>query len=263
MYATCPGYRCRTNRPVYESQTSSSHSLLTSLQTRNTHKPIFNECSALDGISVTENRTAGLSVVMMTASDEDQGVNGQVTYHLLNDLETFAIETKTGHGYITTTRMLDRDGEDREFFLTVIARDGAPPDEALQEACTFKIIVDDINDNPPNFDKPLYEQNIATDHNRETAVLRVTATDIDTLENADITYTLDNTNSDDSSYFSINENTGIINLVKPLDDSMASVKTFELVARATDKGRPPLTNTVPVKVMVVSSGSLPAHHHSN
>ena len=68
----------------------------------------------------------------------------------------------------------------------------------------------------------LYEQNIATDHNRETAVLRVTATDIDTLENADIRYSLDNTISDDSSYFSINENTGIINLVKPLDDNMVS-----------------------------------------
>lgn len=223
----------------------------------NTHKPIFNECSALDGISVTENKTAGLSVVMMTATDEDQGVNGQVTYHLLNDLDTFAIETKTGHGYITTTRMLDRDGEDREFFLTVIAKDGAPPDEALQETCTFKIIVADINDNPPNFDKPLYEQNIATDHNRETAVLRVTATDIDELDNANIKYSLDNTNSDDSSYFSITEGTGIINLVKPLDDSMANVKTFELVARATDKGSVPLTNTVPVKVNVVSSGSLP------
>ena len=49
--------------------------------------------------------------------------------------------------------MLDRDTKDREFFLTVIARDGAPPEEALQETCTFRIIVDDINDNPPNFDK--------------------------------------------------------------------------------------------------------------
>ena len=50
-------------------------------------------------------------------------------------------------------QILDRDLEDREFFLTVIAKDGAPLDETLQEACTFKIIVDDINDNPPNFDK--------------------------------------------------------------------------------------------------------------
>ncbi|KAG0724386.1 DE-cadherin [Chionoecetes opilio] len=222
----------------------------------NTHKPEFNECAELDGISVFENKTEGLEVVMVTAIDKDHGINGEVTYQLLNDLDTFAIETRTGHGYITTTRMLDRDAEDREFFLTVIAKDGAPLDEALQEACTFKIIVDDINDNPPNFDKPLYEQNIATDHNQETAVLRVTATDIDTLQNADILYSLDDI-SDDSSYFSVDNHTGIINLVKELDESMASVKTFQLLARATDKGRVPLTNTVRVKVMVVSSGSLP------
>lgn len=235
---------------------SSSVPVRVNIIDENTHKPVFNECAALDGITVSENRTEGLEVVMVTATDQDYGVNGEVTYFLLNDLGTFAIETRTGHGYITTTRMLDRDAEDREFFLTVIAKDGAPPDEALQEACTFKVIVDDINDNPPNFDKPLYEQNIATDHNQETPVLRVTATDIDTLANAEIIYSLDNI-SEDSSYFGIDPNTGIIKLVKPLDDSMASVKIFELLARATDRGTPPLANTVPVNVRVVSSGSLP------
>lgn len=43
--------------------------------------------------------------VQVTATDEDHGVNGQVTYLLLNDLDTFAIETRSGHGHITTTRV--------------------------------------------------------------------------------------------------------------------------------------------------------------
>lgn len=46
-------------------------------------------------------------------------------------------------------------------------------------------------------------------------------------------------------------------LLSPFLHTQASVKTFELLARATDKGAVPLTNTVPVNVMVVSSGSLP------
>ena len=74
----------------------------------------------------------------------------------------------------------------------------------------------------------LYEQNIATDHNQETPVLRVTATDIDTLQNADIVYSLDNTISGDSSYFNINPNTGIISLVRALDDSMVSSASYLL-----------------------------------
>lgn len=222
----------------------------------NTHKPVFNQCAELDGITVRENSTAGLPVVTLTAVDEDFGPNGEVSYSLSNNFDSFAIQTKTGSGYITTTRILDRDGEDKEFFLMVIAKDGASPDEALQEACTFSVIVEDVNDNPPNFDKPIYEQNIATDHGVNTPVLRVTATDVDTGVNAEVTYSLDAT-SGDTSYFSIDPSSGIIKLETQLDESMADIKTFQLTARATDKGQPPLSNTVQIKVVVVSSGSLP------
>lgn len=67
----------------------------------------------------------------------------------------------------------------------------------------------------------MYEQNIATDHQVNTMVLRVTATDIDTGDNAEVSYSLDAT-SDDTSYFSIDNSTGIIKLVRGLQESMVS-----------------------------------------
>ncbi|XP_069958190.1 DE-cadherin-like isoform X2 [Cherax quadricarinatus] len=237
------------------SNLNSSVPVKVSIIDENTHKPVFNSCSSYDGITVQENQTAGASVVLVQATDEDHGVNGQVTYSLLNDFDSFVITTENGNGNIKTSRRLDRDQGDKDFFLTVIARDGAPK-EALQEACSFKVLVNDINDNPPNFDQPVYEQNVATDHNPSTYLLRVTATDMDALLNAEIVYSLEGIPSD-LSYFNISETTGIISLVKALDDSMAGEKTFSMEAVATDKGVPPLSSRVGVDIHVVSSGNLP------
>ncbi|XP_042222994.1 neural-cadherin-like isoform X2 [Homarus americanus] len=234
---------------------SSTVPLKVSIIDENTHKPVFSNCEDYNGIQVRENQTAGEKVVIATATDADHGVNGEVTYSLLNDFDSFAIITDNGNGKVTTTRKLDRDREDKEFFLTVIARDGAPK-EALQEACSFKVVVEDVNDNPPIFDQPRYEQNVATDHNINTPVLRVTATDMDALENAEVTYTLGGT-TEDLDYFNVSQSTGFITLKKALDENMAGKKTFQLEARATDKGAPPMTGLVEVMIHAVSSGNLP------
>lgn len=222
----------------------------------NTNKPVFSTCSDYDGVHVKENGTADAYVILVTATDDDHGPNGEITYSLLNSFDSFKIATDNGNGKITTTRPLDRDGGDKEFFLTVIAKDRAPPKEALQEACSFKVVVEDINDNPPIFDKQVYEQNIATDHSPDTPVLRVTATDMDAMENAEIIYSLQGS-PQDLLYFSINNGTGFIKLDTKLDDDMADTKIFHLKAKAMDKGDPPMSTSIDVTINVVSSGSLP------
>ncbi|KAK7079948.1 hypothetical protein SK128_012923 [Halocaridina rubra] len=225
----------------------------------NTNKPVFPACSDYQsGVTVSENQTAGVNVLLVEATDADHGENGEVTYSLLNDFNSFEIRTINGNGEIKTTRTLDRDGADKDFFLTVIAKDSAPKD-SLQEACSFQITVTDINDNPPIFDQPSYDQNIATDHSLGSAVLRVTATDMDSGPNADLEYSLEPVTgrNEDITYFSISKANGIISLNKSLSDSMTNTKTFYLTARATDKGNQPQTSTVRVTVNVVSSGNLP------
>lgn len=50
-------------------------------------------------------------------------------------------------------QMLDWDepSREKEIYVTVRATDNGRPQ--LDDTCTFKIIVEDINDNPPTFDK--------------------------------------------------------------------------------------------------------------
>ncbi|XP_064100761.1 neural-cadherin-like [Macrobrachium nipponense] len=220
----------------------------------NNHKPIFLECAAYDGIRVKENTTEGTPVLMVLATDEDRGNNGMVSYILLNDFGRFTIQSSNQHGQISTTKLLDREGEDKEFYLTVMARDGGS--EPLQDSCSFKVVVEDINDNPPIFGQQIYEETISTDHIAGTPVLRVTATDMDSGSNSEIAFSLQG-NSEDMKYFAIDSDTGIITLTSPLQKSMANKRMFDMRARAADEGNPVLWSTADIRIQVVSSDELP------
>ncbi|XP_050707216.1 protocadherin-1-like [Eriocheir sinensis] len=152
----------------------------------NAHRPVFPGCQSYDDIHVTENVTAGSPVLLR----------------------------------------LDRDGEDKEFFLTVIAKDsGLQP---RQTSCSFRVVVEDVNDNPPVFDLPRYEQTLATDHNPATPVLRVSASDRDTGENARINYHLEG-HPNHLEFFYLEPLTGVLTLKRPLQPTMVST------ARAADE----------------------------
>ncbi|XP_066958862.1 LOW QUALITY PROTEIN: DE-cadherin-like [Macrobrachium rosenbergii] len=212
------------------------------------------QCAAYDRIHIKENVTEGTPVLVLLATDKDRGDNGIVSYFLLNNFGKFTIHSSNLHGQISTTKRLDRDGEDKEFYLTVVARDGGF--ERHQDSCSFKVVVDDINDNPPLFDRQMYEETINTDHIAGTLVLRVTASDRDSGSNAEIAFSLQG-NPDDIKYFAIDSDTGIITLASPLEKSMGNRRMFEMRARASDKGSPVLWSTAEVRIQVVSSDDLP------
>ncbi|XP_064094827.1 LOW QUALITY PROTEIN: DE-cadherin-like [Macrobrachium nipponense] len=240
---------------VYLTATSPSYArLVLGPEEENSHKPIFLECAAYDGIRIKENVTEGTPVLVVLATDKDRGDNGIVSYFLLNDFGKFTIHSSNLHGQISTTKRLDRDGEDKEFYLTVVARDGGF--ERHQDSCSFKVIVDDINDNPPVFDRQEYEETISTDHIAGTPVLRVTASDRDSGSNAELSFSLQG-DPDDMKYFAIDSDTGIVTLTIPLEKSMGNRRLFEMRARASDKGSPALWSTAEVRIQVVSSDDLP------
>jgi hypothetical protein len=70
-----------------------------------------------------------------------------------------------------------------------------------------------VNDNPPIFDRSIYQRSVPEDEKLDTIILQIHATDRDEGENARISYSID----DPSSTFRINEQTGEIILIKSLD----------------------------------------------
>ncbi|XP_067630827.1 protocadherin-like wing polarity protein stan [Eurosta solidaginis] len=211
----------------------------------NNFAPIFE--NAPYSSSVFEDAPIGTTVLVVSATDSDVGINAQITYSLneesingVGSPDPFSINAQTGA--IVTSALLDRETASG-YLLTVTAKDGGNP--SLSDTTDVEISVTDVNDNPPAFKNPLYQASILEDALVGTSVIQVSATDPDIGLNGRIKYLLSDRDIDDGS-FVIDPTSGTIRTNKGLDRE--SVATYHLIAIAVDKGSPPLSSTVEVQI---------------
>ncbi|XP_038648330.1 protocadherin Fat 4 isoform X2 [Scyliorhinus canicula] len=182
------------------------------------------------------------SILQVVARDDDHGLNGQLTYTIVdgNAEEAF---TLTPNGLLSLIMNLDRETS-AQFALTVIATDAGSP--VLTGTGTITLIVDDVNDNIPTFAFKTYHATIPEDVSTGTDVLLVNATDVDEGSNAVISYSLVGGNSQ----FSINPSTGQIITSALLNRENKEMYSFVVVA--TDGGIPQAMSSSATVFLTVS-----------
>ncbi|XP_013196318.2 protocadherin-like wing polarity protein stan [Amyelois transitella] len=215
----------------------------------NNYAPVFE--NAPYTAAVFEDAPIGTTVLVVSATDSDVGVNAQITYSLSSEIsneavahhdQEFVINPQTGA--ITTNKLLDRETMSG-YLLTVTARDGGVP--ALSDTTDVEISVVDVNDNEPVFKQQLYTATIMEDALVGTSVTQVSATDADVGLNGRVHYELDSKDREEGS-FVIDPASGVIRTNKPLDRE--SVATHDLKALAIDGGTPPQSSSVIVHIKV-------------
>ncbi|XP_026001885.1 cadherin EGF LAG seven-pass G-type receptor 1 isoform X6 [Astatotilapia calliptera] len=136
--------------------------------------------------SVLEDAPVYTSVLQISASDRDSGSNGRVTYTFQGGDDgdgDFHVEPHSG--IVRTARKLDRENV-HVYNLKAFAVDkGVPP---LKAAVSIHIVVQDINDNAPVFEKDELFIDVQENSPVGSVVAQITATDPDDGTNAQIMY---------------------------------------------------------------------------
>lgn len=146
-------------------------------------------------------------------------------------------------GIVTLAKPLDR--EIRAMYnLTVQAIDQGTP--IMSSVVSLIVNVQDINDNPPEFDSKYYFGIVPEADEVGTEVVRVSATSKDTGVNADISYSIIGGN--EHKKFTIHDKSGVITIADKLDYERA--KDYFLTIQAIDGGVPPLSNIATVNITV-------------
>ena len=199
--------------------------------------------------TLPENASIGYDVIRVQASDSDEGSNALISYHLDTESssvlanESFAINATSG--IIYTTRQIDFDTlMNKSIRLRVVAKDGGSP--FLQNVVDVVILVTDVNDNYPQFQRSSYNTTIPEGAKIGYDVIQVQASDADTGLYALITYYIDSSNHT----FAINKTTGLIYTTQAFDYENLNNKSLELRVAAKDGGSPPLVSYVDVVVTV-------------
>ena len=189
---------------------------------------------------VSEDSPEKTFVAHVTVLDMDSGPNHQFNCSLSDP--HFELQYLYDSEYkILTDALLDREIQEN-YTLSLTCKDhGQNPLVAVK---TLTIMVNDINDHPPEFDQLSYSGELIENSYNGAFVTKVNATDIDMGNNAKVTYSLPR---DMHKYFRI-ESSGIIRAKTAIDrEEMEEVRFY---VTATDHGNPPLSSSALVIVEI-------------
>ncbi|NXS66766.1 CELR2 protein, partial [Pandion haliaetus] len=136
--------------------------------------------------SIYEDVPAFTSVLQVSATDRDSGLNGRVFYTFQGGDDgdgDFIIESTSG--IVRTLRRLDRENVPLYALRAFAVDKGVPAKRTLVE---IQVTVLDVNDNPPVFERDEFDIFVEENSPIGLVVARITATDPDEGTNAQIMY---------------------------------------------------------------------------
>ncbi|CAD5221231.1 unnamed protein product [Bursaphelenchus okinawaensis] len=113
------------------------------------------------------------------------------------------------------------------------------------------VVVKDLNDNEPIFEKLHYQVEIPSDLAINSEVVQVKATDKDAGQNAKLKYFINNESGQYASYFKIDEESGQVKLAKYLGPEITELSFY---VSAKDSAEPPMMGRAQVQITVLNMG---------
>uniref|UniRef100_A0A803XW04 Protocadherin gamma-C3 n=1 Tax=Meleagris gallopavo TaxID=9103 RepID=A0A803XW04_MELGA len=197
---------------------------------------------------VPEDAKPGTVVALMSVTDQDSGLNKQVSLRIPPGLPFMLNSFKNSYTLVTQGN-LDRE-KAAAYNITVTATDsGSPP---LSSQKVIHVVISDINDNPPLFEEPVYSVYVPENNPLGVLLCTIKATDPDVAENAYISYSLLDGEIEGlpaASFVTIKSDSGDMYAVKSFD--YETLREFHVVVQAQDAGIPSLSSTVTVYIYVV------------
>ncbi|GAB1604373.1 protocadherin beta-2-like [Argonauta hians] len=196
-----------------------------------------------------ENEKINFPVGFINATDQDEGLGGQLSFYLeqsKNHLLPFQI---SDFGFILTTESLDREQQDVYKFKVLVKDNGNP---SLNNTANVIVEVMDENDNAPYFSFPSVNPFSLDVHyhpqsKNDITVLR--ASDRDSYENAFLKYEI--LSGNEKQLFNVNPYSGVLSFSRTVYQNDAG--SYELQFMVKDSGTPVLSAKTTMSLMLTVS----------
>ncbi|XP_056238380.1 protocadherin gamma-A12-like isoform X32 [Seriola aureovittata] len=214
----------------------------------NDNAPVFSQ--AVYKASLPENSPSDTIVIKVSATDADEGVNGDVTYqfgHVSdNDVNVFSIDPKTGE--IKVTGVIDFE-KGSSFEMRVQAKDG------LGLTSYAKVIIDvtDINDNAPVIYLKSLSNPIPENVSPGTEVGIINVQDRDSDNNRQVRCSI----QQNVPFKLVPSIKNYYSLVTTGQLDRELVSDYNITITATDEGSPPLSSSKTVELSVADINDNP------
>ncbi|XP_067290328.1 protocadherin beta-16-like [Pseudorasbora parva] len=207
----------------------------------NDNAPVFSQ--PLYKARLSENAALGTSVIKITATDVDEGANGQITYYINhlsdNTKELFTIDENDGE--ISVNGQIDHE-KASSYEMEVQAEDGG----GQTGHCKVVIEIDDVNDNAPVISVKSLKNQIPENIPPGSEIAVINVKDQDSGENSLVTCSISTSLPFQlqpyiKSYF-------IITTTNSLDREQ--FENYNVTITAKDGGTPPLFSNITLNIQV-------------
>uniref|UniRef100_A0A5F8G5S3 Protocadherin-16 n=1 Tax=Monodelphis domestica TaxID=13616 RepID=A0A5F8G5S3_MONDO len=190
-------------------------------------------------VRVSEDALLGSEIARVTGNDVD---SGPALWYVLNPpgiQGPFSVGRYGGR--ISLTEPLDFEHMDC-YQLHLLARDGQHEGSA-----NLTVQVEDVNDNAPTFSQSLYQVTLPEHTTPGSAILTISATDLDSGDNGRISYHLVST----AEGFDIDPSNGTLFMMEAASLSPGGLGTMDMVLEARDHGIPGRTAQAIVHIQLL------------
>ncbi|XP_055466010.1 protocadherin beta-11-like, partial [Psammomys obesus] len=215
----------------------------------NDNSPTFLEKEMI--LDIPENSPVGAVFLLESATDLDVGINAVKSYAISQSPHFHVTMRVNPDGRKFPELVLDKalDYEEQpELSLILTASDGGAPPRSGTALVRVRVI--DINDNSPAFEHTLYEVTIPENSVLGSLIITVSAWDLDSGSNGEVSYAFSHASEDIRKTFTINKNSGEISLIGYLD--YETTASYSIIIKATDRGGHFGKSTVRIQVIDVN-----------
>ncbi|XP_032411720.1 protocadherin alpha-8-like [Xiphophorus hellerii] len=211
----------------------------------NDNRPSFSQ--DVYQVQIYENVSVGTVVAQVSATDPDEGNNGEIQYIIAKALqpkiyETFEMNSLTGE--IKLKAILDFE-EFEIYKIDIEASDkGTPP---LTGRCRVVVKIKDVNDNSPKIDVTSLSNTISEDSKPGTTISLISVNDEDSGVNGKIISRILN---DVPFELKPSYKENMYSLVTKEHLDREKVSLYEILIQASDCGNPPLSTVKTLSVQV-------------
>ncbi|XP_072290346.1 protocadherin alpha-5-like [Eucyclogobius newberryi] len=198
---------------------------------------------------VKEDVVIGTAVAMISITDRDGGKNGLTNCKIVGSAPFKLNRNYKNYYSLLVDGPLDRETVS-EYNISITAADEGTL--SLSSASVIHVKVADVNDNAPHFQEPVINIYVKENSQIGSIIYTLTSSDLDSTENARISYGLLNSDKNNvpmSSAVNVNSDTGEIVTLQTFN--FEEQKTFQFKVQATDSGVPPLSSNVTVNVFIL------------
>ncbi|XP_033709211.1 protocadherin gamma-B4 isoform X18 [Tursiops truncatus] len=198
----------------------------------NDNPPVFSQ--ELYRVELPENVLPGTTVLRVMATDQDEGVNAEITFSFTEAGQITQFDLNSNTGEITLLNALDFE-EVKEYSIVLEAKDGG----GMIAQCTVEIEVLDINDNVPEVIFQSLPDLIMEDTKLGTHIALLKIRDKDSGHNGEVICKLEG----DVPFKILNTSRNTYKLVTDGVLDREQTPEYNITITATDRGKPPLSSS--------------------